>query len=248
MTKLLIIDEEARRVLGRLPLPRMQALQTSLAVLCDAGWPQIRGPEPTTRLSKALWEIPPHYADIFEHLYAIADPRLLAVMQHLTPPQALALLVLTEIERGDAEGARSAYAAMRRFELPAAGMDHVRATPTSPGGHAHEARLRHAHRPALWRAVVGLAVQTGRWDTKAVIESIRQVAQTRASPAGLADEPDMQSILDMLRELGVTFLRVEGDHLSYAVQGEEREPVRCKQLTEMLTEGWQTQGIGRQTP
>ena len=94
-------------------------------------------------------------------------------------------------------------------------------------------------------AVVVLAVQTGRWDTKAVVESIRQVAQTRASPAGPADEPEMQRILEMLRELGVTFLGVEGDHLSYAVRGEEREPVRCKQLTEMLAEGWQTPGISR---
>jgi len=247
MTKLLIIDAEARRVLGRLPQPRMQALQTSLATLCEANWPKIRGPEPTTRLAKALWEIPPHFADIFEHLYGIADPRLMEVLEHLTPPQALALLALTEIERGDAEGARSAFAAMRLFESPAAGMAHVRATLTSSGGHAPEASLRHAHRPALWRAVVGLAVQTGRWDTKAVIESIRQVAQTQASPAGLADEPDMKRILDMLRELGVTFLRVEGDHLIYAVRGEEREPARCKQLTEMLAEGWQTQGIGRET-
>lgn len=244
MTKLLIIDAEARRVLGRLPQPRMQALRTSLAALCEGSWPKIRGPEPATRLAQALWEIPPHLADIFEHLYAIADPHLGEVLGHLTPPQALALLVLTEIERGDAEGARSAYAAMRRFELPAAGMAHVRAMLTSSGG-APGARLRHAHRPALWRAVVGLAVQTGRWDTKAVIESIRQVAQTQASPAGLADEPDMQRILDMLRELGVTFLGVEGDYLSYAVRGEEREPVRCKQLAEMLAEGWQSPGIGR---
>ena len=240
MTKLLIIDAEARRVLGKLPLPRMQALQTSLAALCEAGWPTIRGPEPTTRLAKALWETPPHLADIFLHLYELAEPRLMQILLHLTPPQALALLVLTEIERGDAEGARSAFAAMRLFEAPAAGMAQVRAALASSGGHAPEAKLRHAHRPALWRAVVGLAVQTGRWDTKGVIACIRQVAQTQASPAGLADGPDMQLILDMLRELGVSFLRVEGDHIIYAVRGEEREPVRCKQLADMLAEGRQT--------
>lgn len=245
MTKLLIIDAEARTVLGRLPAPRMRGLQTSLAALCEAGWPKIRGPEPTTRLAKALWEIPPHYADIFVHLYGIADQNLMAVIAHLTPAQALALLVLIEIERGDAEGARSAFAAMRLFESPAAGMAHVRAILAGSGGHAPEASLRHAHRPALWRAVVGLAVQTGRWDTRAVMESIRQVALTQASPAGPADSSDMQRILDMLRELGVTFLRLEGDRLIYAVRGEEREPVRCKQLTEMLAEGWQTQGDGR---
>jgi len=245
MTKLLIIDEEARRVLGRLPLPRMQALQASLAALCDAGWPQIRGPEPTTRLAKALWEIPPHYADIFVHLYGVADPRLLQILEHVSPAQALAVLVLAEIERGDAEGARRAFAAMRLFESPAAGMDYARAILTTSGMHAPEARLMHAHRPALWRAVVGLAAETGRWDTKAVMECIRQVAQTQASPAGLAGGPDMQRSLEMLGELGVTFLRVEGDRLIYAVRREEREPVSCKQLADMLAEGAQTQETGR---
>lgn len=169
------------------------------------------------------------------HLYGIADPSLGEVLEHLTPPQALALLVLTGIERGDAEGARSAYAAMRVFESPAAVTAYVRAVLTASGGHAPDARLRHAHRTALWRAVVGLAIQTGRWDTKAVLECIRQAAQ--AGPAGLADEPDMRRILDMLRELGVTFLGVEEDRIVYALRGEQREPVRCKQVAEMLAEG-----------
>jgi len=242
MTKLLTIDAEARRVLGRLPGPRMRALQASVAALCEAHWPKMRGPEPTTRLAKALWEIPPHLADLFVHLYGAADPRLGEILDHLTPSQALALLVLTEIERGDAEGARSAYAAMRLFESPAARTAHVRAILTASGGQAPEAWLRHAHRPALWRAVVGLAVQTGRWDTKAVLEGLRQVAQAQASPVGLVDGPDMQYILGMLRELGVTFLGVEGDRLIYALRGEEREPVRCKQLADMLAEGQQAQG------
>ena len=243
MTKLLIIDAEARRVLGRLPEPRMQALQASVIALCEAAWPDIRGPEPATRLAKALWEIPPHFADIFVHLYGIADPRLAGVLIHLTPPQALALLVLAEIERGDAEGARSAYAAMRVFESPAARMAYVRAILTTSGGHAPEAGLRHAHHPALWRAVVGLAIQTGRWDTKAVLECIRQVAQSQISATGPAGEPDMQRILDMLRELGITFLAVETDHLIYALRGEKREPVRYKQVAEILAEAWEAQGV-----
>lgn len=239
MTKLFTIDAEARRVLGRLPEQRRQALQASLVALCEAAWPDIRGPEPTTRLAKALWETLPHFADIFVHLYGIADPRLERVLEHLAPPQALALLVLSEIERGDAEGARSAYAAMRLLESSAALTTHARAIIS--GGHAPEVWLRHAHRPALWRAVVGLAIQTGRWDTKAVLECIRQVAQAQASPAGLADEPAMQRILDMLQELGVTFLGVEEDHLLYALRGDEREPVRCKEVTDMLAEGWEAQ-------
>ena len=242
MTKLLIIDAEARRVLGRMPLPRLQARQTSLLAACRAAWPEIRGPQPAGRLAKALWEISPHLADIFLHLYGSADKRLFPALAHLAPAQALALLALAEIERGDAEGARIAYAEMRRFESPEAGMAHVRAILSQPGGHAPEAWLRHAHRPALWRAVVGLALQTGRWDSKAVLESIRQVAQAQSAAARMADEPDMARILDMLRELGVSFLGVSEDQVSYAVRGEEKEPVRRKQLAEMLAEGWQTQG------
>lgn len=241
MTKLFTIDDEARRMLGKLPERRRQSLQASLVTLCEAAWPTIRGPEPATRLAKALWEIPPHCADIFAHLYSIADQRLEGILEHLTPPQALALLVLAEIERGDAEGARSAYAAMRLFESPAAATAHVRAILTASGGQAPEAWLRHAHRPARWRAVVGLAIQTGRWDTKAVLECIRQVAQAQARPTEVAEEPDMQRILDMLQGLGVTFLGVEEDHLIYMLRGEEREPVRCKEVTEMLSEGWEAQ-------
>lgn len=242
-TSLLIIDAEARRLLRRLPVSRMQALQASVIALCEAAWRDIRGPEPATRLAKALWEIPPHFADIFVHLYGIADPRLAGILEHLAPPQALALLVLAEIERGDAEGARSAYAAMRVFESPSATTAHVRAILTASGGHAPEAWLRHAHRPALWRAVVGLAIQSGRWDAKAVLECIRQVAQSQVSAAELAGEPDMQRIMDMLRELGITFLAVEKDRVTYALRGEQRKPVRYQQVIEMLAEGWEAHKI-----
>lgn len=243
MTKLWIIEAEARRVLGSLPAPRIQALQASLIALCEAHWPEMRGPEPATRLVQALWQIPPHLADIFVHLYGASDPRLGQILDRLTPQQALALLALAEIERGDAEGARSAYAAMRLFESPAARAAHVRAILPTSGGQVPEAWLMHAHRPALWRAVVGLAVQTGRWDTKAVLAGLRQVAQAQTSPAEQADEPDMQRILDMLRELGVTFLGVEGDCTVYTLRGKEREPVRLKQLADMLAEGWQARGL-----
>jgi len=237
MTKLLTIADEARRALGRLPELRLQTLQASLIALCEGYWMETRGPEPATRLTKALWGIPPHLADLFVRLYAAADPRLGEVLCRKTPPQALAALVLAEIGRGDAEGARGAYEAMRLFESPAARAVYVRAILFAPAGQEPGAWLRHAHRPALWRAVVGLALQTGRWDTKAVLEGIRQIAQAQASLAGAADEPDMQRILDMLRELGVTFLGVEGDHLSYALRGKKREPICCRQLENMLAEG-----------
>ncbi len=243
MTKLWTIEAEARRVLGRLPEARIQALRASLVNLCEAHWPEMRGPEPPTRLAKALWNVPPHLADLFVHLYGVADPRLGEILDYLTPQQALAALVHAEIERGDAEGARGAYAALRLFESPAARAVHVRAILSAPAGQEPEAWLRHAHRPALWRAVVGFALQIGRWDLKAVQEGLRWVAQAQANPAEQAGEPDMQRILDMLQELGVTFLGVEGDRLSYALRGEEREPVPFKQLADILAEGRQAQGL-----
>ena len=237
MTSLLTLDAEARRTLRRLPARRGQALQASLIALCEAHWPEMRGPEPASRVEKALWVTPPHLADLFVHLHAVADPRLEEILDHLAPPQALALLVLAEIERGDAEGARFAYAAMRVFESPAAVTGHVHASLTVSG--KHEAWLIHAHRPALWRAVVGLAMQTRRRDTKAVLEVVRQLAQIQANPVDLNDDPGTRLALGMLREVGVTFLGVEGDSLRYALRGEEQEPVRTRKLAEMLAEGAQ---------
>lgn len=233
MTSLSMIDAEARRTLGRMSEPKRQALQDSLVSLCDAAWPAIRGPEPTARLAKALWKIPPHFADIFLHLYSGTSPHLEGVLQQFSAPRAMALLVLSEIERGDAEGARDAYAAMRLLESSPVPVSR----PIMSGRHASEAWLRHAHRPALWRAVVGVAMRTGRWDTKAVLECIRLAAQAQASQAEQMDDSDMLHILGILKELGMTFLRVEKDHLVYALRGEEREPVRFKEVSEILAEG-----------
>lgn len=232
MTSLSTIDAEARRTLGRMPEPKKQALQGSLVSLCEATWPDLRGPEPARHLAKALWEIPPHCADIFLHLHGSGDARLAGILQQISPPRAMALLVLSEIERGDAEGARGAYAAMRLLESSP-----PTANPITPTGHAPGAWLRHAHRPALWRAVVGVAIRTGRWDTRAVLECIRLAARAQAAPAKPVDDADMLHILRMLKELGVTFLRAEEDHLVYALRGEEREPVRFKEVTDILVEG-----------
>lgn len=165
----------------------MLALQASLVALCEAHWPKMRGPEPTTRLTKALWEIPPHLADLFVHLYGVADPCLGKALDRLTPPQALALLVLTELEGGDAEGVRNAYAASNAPIRVARGAhspcvrqpDHIRRTDVRG-----LAQTRPSPRPVAGGS--GLGRQTGRWDTKAMLGGLKQVAQVQASPIGVA--------------------------------------------------------------
>jgi hypothetical protein len=242
MTKLSFIGEEALRVLRRPRGPRVEALRVSLAGLCEAHWAEMRGVEPNSRLGRALWAIPPHLADLFVHLYGVGAPRLAAILDHLRPEQALALLVLTEIERGDAEGARKAYTAMKLFASPSARTAHVAAALAGRGAPpAPESWLRHAHRPAMWRAVVGLAMQTGRWDTKAVLAGLAVVARAQARPAERADEPGMRRILDMLAELNLTVLRADEEGFVFALRGEEQPPVSRRQLAEMLAEGQEGQ-------
>lgn len=243
MTKLSFIGEEALRVLRRPRGPRVEALRVSLVGLCEAHWAEMRGPEPNSRLERALWATPPHLADLFVHLYGVGEPRLVSILDHLRAEQALALLVLSEIERGDAEGARSAYTAMKLFASPSARAAHVDAVLAGRGEEpAPEVWLRHAHRPAVWRAVVGLAMQTGRWDTKAVLAGLQVVAQAqaRARPAERgerADERRMRRILDMLAALNLTVLRADEEGLVFALRGEEQPPVSRRQLAEMLAEG-----------
>ncbi len=242
MTKLWTIEAEARRMLGRMPEARWQALRASLVGLCEAHWPEMRGPEPATGLAKALWAVPPHLADLFVHLFGIGDPRLADILDRLKPQQALAVLVLAEIERGDAEGARAAYEALRLFESPATQAIEVRAILSPPPGHEPEARLRHAHRPALWRAVVGFAVRTGRRDPRAVRAGLGFVAQVQAGGTEAAEEPALQSILGMLQDLGIVILEVGEDRLRFALRGKEQPPVPFRRLAEILAEGRAEEG------
>lgn len=241
MTKFSIMVDEVHRVLGWIPGPRTEALQERLVRLCRDHWEEMRGPRPDTRLARVLWGTPPHLSHLFVHLYATGDSRLSEVLGHMEPQQGLALLVLHEIEHGDAEGARSAYMEMHVFESPAAREAYLEALRAGSGGHAPEARLRHAHRPVLWRAVVEFAVMTGRWDLDGVLAGLGLIAEVQGG--ALPAEPDMQPLLHMLDELGVTVLGIADDHLRFAVRGEEHEPVHFRKVVEMLAEGREVEGV-----
>jgi hypothetical protein len=109
MTKLSFIESEARRHLRKMPEQELEALRRTLVRLCEDHWSDIRGPEPASGLARAMWAVNPHYADLIVDLYGGADPGFSEAIGHLPPTKTLAALVLAEIERGDAEGARLAY-------------------------------------------------------------------------------------------------------------------------------------------
>lgn len=239
MTKLSFIDEEARRVLHMQPGPRADGFQAAVLALCEAHWPKMRGPQPSTRLGRALWGLRPHLADCFIHLVGVADPELAELLGDRTPMRGLAALALAEIARGDAEGAHAAYEAMRLFESPGARADLIQAALAPAGGHAPEVALRHAHRPAVWRAVVGVATLVGRSDTAGVLQALKLVAQIQAAPAPGADEPDMHAILALLHELGVSFVGVDETGRIHAVHGDRHERLGAREVADMLAEGQQ---------
>jgi hypothetical protein len=240
MTKLSAIDEEALRVLGRPPGPRMEARRAALVALCEAHWPKMRGPAPAGALTRTLGAIPPHLGTLFVHLYGSGDPDLAEVLDHLKPDQALALLVLTEIEHGNAEGAREAYAAMRLFASPAARRSHVRSVLEQAGAQSVDSALAHAHRPAFWRAVVGIARLTGRWETRAVLAALGLLAQTRGRAVAPADAAELEPILHLLAALKVDILEADDERIVHALRGEEQAPVSRKQLADILAEARQT--------
>lgn len=237
MTPLSQIDEEARRVLGRPLGPRMDALRHTLATLCEAHWPAMRGPRPATALARTTWAVPPPLATLFVHAYGVGEPRLAEALGTLRPAQALALVVLTEIERGNAEGARAAYEAMKLFGTPASRDTLVRETLAAPAEHPPEAWLRHAHRPPAWRAIVGLALHTGRWDSPAVLEALRLVAQAQTTPA--TADASLKPVLELLQALHVNVLQADANGVVLAVHGEPRAPMTRAQLMDMLAEGRQ---------
>ena len=76
MPKLYLIEAEARRLAGKLPESKRRALQEALIELCEAHWRDIRGPEPTTHLARALWSVSPPLAELFVDLHAAGAARL----------------------------------------------------------------------------------------------------------------------------------------------------------------------------
>jgi len=236
MPKLYLIEAEARRLAGKLPESKRRALQEALIELCEAHWRDIRGPEPTTHLARALWSVSPPLAELFVDLHAAGAARLADPLDGLRPARALALLVLTEIERGDAEGVHIAHEAMMTFESPAAARVYAERVALALRGRLEGPQLhRHSSRAPIWRALAIVAARTGRHDLRAFVEVIPLLVTTPAGADTRADET-LERLREALRETGVRFLGIDDDAVRFEQHGREHKPVTRKRLGDMLAE------------
>jgi len=238
MTKLSFVADQARRVIGRVSEARLLARGDAMRALCEAHWLELRGPEPPARLAKTLWSARPALVDLFLALYAAGDPRLAGILGRLSPARGLALLVLAEIERGEAEEARGAYEAMMLFEPPGVGDAYARRVAERLQGHGARAHVwhRHSSRPAIWKALAAIAAETRRCDQNAVIATIELLARLQAGATEAGDDGSTMRLLETLASLRVTFLGFEQDEVRYRVRGTERKPVPRSRLAELLRE------------
>ena len=234
MPKLSLIESEAARLVGRLPEARRRTLQQALLDLCDAHWAEIRGPEPATPLAHALWSAAPPRADLLADLYAAGDPRAQALLGQ-KPAQGFALLVLAEIEQDNAEGIRVAHDPTMLFDSPAAGARYAEGVAAAlRGGGAAPHWHPHDSKPALWKALAGIAAQTGRCDLAAGLGVIGVLASPPAAdrPADAA----LETLRSTLEETGVHFLGIDDGQVSFTLHGHAHPPASVKQLAEILGE------------
>lgn len=236
MTKLSLISEEARRLVGRMSESRRRALQDVLVELCETHWRELRGEQPTTPLAQALWSVTPPLAELFVDLHGTGDVRLADILAGLKPARGMALLVLAEIERGDIEAIRIAYESMMVLESAAATRVHAEYIGAALRGGLHQPQAeRHFSRAPLLHALAIVTAHTGRHDANAVRATIRLLA---AEPAGPGERHDaaLDSLRAALQAVGVRFLGIEGDAIHYELHGQERKPLSRNRLCEMLAE------------
>ena len=232
MPKLSFIEAEARRRAGRLPGPQRETLQQDMIALCEAHWRALRGPEPATPLAHALWSATPPLAELFVDLHASGDAQLADALDGLPPARALALLVLVEIERGDAEGVHIAHEAMMALDTPAAGRVYGERIASALRDSLPVPRRQRGAREPLWKALVAMIAHTGRHDTRALLAAIRLLV----APGS----PDADGALARLRaaldEAGVCFRAIDSDMVRFDLHGHAHKPVTLKRLSDLLAE------------
>jgi hypothetical protein len=203
-----------------------------LIELCQAHWRDIRGPEPATPLARALWSVPPPLAELIVDMDSAGDARLAELLDGLSPGRALALLVLAEIERGNAEGVHIAHEAMMTFDFPAAARVYAERVALALRGRLESPKWHpHSSRAPIWKALAVVSAHTGRHDLTAFIEVVRLLV---AAPAG-ADE-ELERLRQALLETGVRFLGVDHDAVRFEQHGREHKPVTRKRLGDTLSE------------
>jgi hypothetical protein len=234
--RLSFVEAEARQLVGRFPEAKQRALQKALVELCEARWREIRGPEPATILAHKLWAAAPPLAELFADLHAAGDAQLDDLLDGLRPARALALLVLAEIERGDAEGVHVAHEAMMSLESPAAGRIYEERVALALRGSLEVPPLhRHSSREPLWKALAIIAAHTGRHDVKALEAVIELLG---SAPRGAPVQPDkaLERLREALDELGVRFVGFNSRFVHLALHGRPHKPVSRKRLADLLAE------------
>lgn len=236
MPSLSLIEVEAQRLIGSLPEKRRSALQAALVELCETHWQELRGPQPATPLARALWSVTPPWADLLIDLYAGGDARLDDIMPGHNLAKGIALLVLAEIERGNEAGVHIAHEPMMAFETdlpPTPWLERIssllRGTLAPPRLHAHD------HHGPLWKALAVMAAHTRRLDLPAVLQVISLLTAPQDASATAGDEA-LETLRTAVLAAGIRFLGIDDDHLSLEQHGHAHEPVRTRQLGEMLLE------------
>ncbi|MFA5925138.1 MAG: hypothetical protein WC856_28315 [Methylococcaceae bacterium] len=238
MTKLSFIESEARRHLRRISEQDLEALQRTLIKLCENHWLDIRGPEPVSGLAHAMWAVTPHFADLIVGLYGDSDPRFSEAISYFPPTKVLAALVLAEIERGDAEGARLAHEAMMLFETPQAREIHTDSVRSRLRGVRPERGRwhKHAHHDRLFRSLAMISEQTGRCDFQAMAVAVVYLTAIQASPAAREGDQEVKRILEFLRDIDLVFHGFEEGRIHYTLRGVSKKPISGKRLEEMLAQ------------
>ena len=235
MTKLSLINNEARRVLRQIPGHRLQAMQNDLRELCQIRWQELRGKKPAAPLAQALWAAMPPAADLFVDLYGSGDLRLDDALAGANPNCGLAALVISEIENGDLEALHIAYEAMMLFESPAAGQVYAEAVARALCGELDGPRLhrKSSRKAPLWKALVVITSHTGRHDLQALLEVIRLLTTTDASTA--VDE-SLERLRDELQQAGVKFVALDNDLIRFELHERPHKPISRKRFADLLAE------------
>jgi hypothetical protein len=238
MTKLSMVADEARRLAGKASEASVRTRGNALRELCAAHWAELRGPEPSAGIGRALWDARPALADLLMSLVVDADPRLAAILGRLEPHQALAMLVLAEIERGEAEEARRAYEAMRLYEPPSVADPQARRAHARLRGEPPAIDEGHPRSTAtpIAKTLTAIAVATGRDDLNAVVAVMECLGRLQASTTVPDDDPLAQRLLGALDAIGVTLLGFGGDRLRYRLHGTERKTLSRSRLAQLLRE------------
>lgn len=238
MTKLSFIANEARRHLKSFARHELEDLQGVLVGLGQKHWRAIRGPKPGAGLACAIWTIQPHLSDLIVDSFGASEERFSEEISYLPLVKVFAVLVMNEIESGDAEGARLAYEAMMLSETQQAWKIYIKKVGARlRGGRIDLGRWhKHGHLDHLFRAVALIAEFTGRLDYGAMVAAIDYIAVQQVSPEIGERDTETKKILEFLQNMGLVFDGFTKGRVYVSMRGMTKKPVSQKRLQDILAQ------------